>query len=391
MLSRFFTCVALTLSLSAVVMAQTDNADTPTVDPKHQKEIDSDTEQGKKYSEEVEKQYKVSKDEAMQERVKRVGADMAAIANRTRLETTWGDRRFSKFEYSFKVLEGKDNVNAFSLPGGRIYVYEGLMNFIQTDDELAAVLGHEISHAAMRHVAQLQRDAGKVQALEIPLILAAILRGGQGGSTALQTLMLGNQTIASGWSIKAEKAADLGGFQLMQKSGYNSSACLTVVERLAQLERAKPELSMDWGIYRTHPPSEERVAAILKDFKSANVTVQRSAVTTSFTTQLKKVDGGVEAWFGGKLLYTFSGENAGDRAASAEKRLNSFFDKIPNLYDVQVQGDRVLSGTKLLIEVQSQDAEHAKTSVGQLASKTLNSIRSAIYSLTFQVWQPTIQ
>lgn len=390
MFSKVFT-TALLAVVGAIGFAQTASPDAPAVDPKHQKDIDADKAQGKKYSEEVEKQYKLSKDEAMQERVKRVGAEMAAIANRTKLETPWGDKQFSKFDYEFKVLEGKDNVNAFSLPGGRIYVYEGLMNFIQTDDELASVLGHEISHAAMRHVAQLQRDAGKVQAIEIPLILASIFRGGEGGATTLQALMLGNQAISSGWSVKAEKAADYGGFQLMQKSAYNPSACLTVVERLAQLERSKPELSMEWGIYRTHPPSEERVAAILKDFKTANVTIQRSAVTTSFTTQLKKVDGGVEAWFGGKLLYTFTGENAGDRAASAEKRLNSFFDRLPNLYDVQIQGDRVLNGTKVLIEVQPGDAERGKTTVGQLASKTLSSIRSAIYSLTFQVWQPTIQ
>src|SRR4051812_24559696 len=117
----------------------------------------------------------------------------------------------------------------------------------------------------------------------------------------------------------------------MRGSPYNPTACLTVVERLAQMERGNPELCVDWGIYRTHPPSEERVDAVLTDFKKANVQIQRSAVTTSFSTTLKKNEGVVEAWFGGKLLYVFAGDNAETRAEAAQKRLNSFFDSVPAL------------------------------------------------------------
>src|SRR5579885_1407819 len=112
------------------------------IDPKHQKEIDADKKEGAQYVIDVEKHEKLSTNEDMQNRVKRIGAVMAAIANKTHLIALWGDKRFSKFDYDFKVLQGKDNVNAFSLPGGHIYVYEGLINFVQSDDELAAVIGH---------------------------------------------------------------------------------------------------------------------------------------------------------------------------------------------------------------------------------------------------------
>jgi hypothetical protein len=262
------------------------------------------------------------------------------------------------------------------------------MNFIQSDDELAAVLGHEITHAALRHLAWMDRESKKTAIFEIPLILAAILKGGQGGQALATGYQLGKIGQMSGWTVKAEKAADYGGFQLMQKSPYNSSACLTVVERLAQLERNRPDI--DWGIFRTHPPSEERVAAILKDFKVGHVRVQRSAVTTSLTVNLKKVDSGVEAWFGNKLLYTFTGEDARQRAEIAEKRLNSFFDNVPPMYDVQTNGSKVLGGRELLIDVEPQDAARAKVPPSQLADKTAAQIKGALLNLSFQVWQPTL-
>jgi len=358
-----------------------------TIDAKHQKDIDGDIAMGKKYVEQVEKTEKISKNEEMQKRVQRIGGTMAELANKTHIIALWGDKRYSKFDYDFKVLEGKD-VNAFSLPGGHIYVYEGLLKFVQSDDELAAVLGHEITHAALRHVAQLQHDAAKNQAIEIPLILAAIFRGGDAGYGVLSGVQLTSQAVMSGWSVKAEDAADYGGFQLMQKSPYNMSACLTLVERLNTMEKNNPQLSQDWGIFRTHPPSDERVSAIFHDLKEANITIHRSAVTTSFAAQLKKVDGGVQAWFNNKLIYTFTGDDADQRAEVSRKRLNEFFDSMPALTDVSNNGDQILGKAGVLIDVQPEDADKAKVSVPELVDKTKTSIKGAVFGLALQTWQP---
>ena len=367
----------------------TDPNDPLYISPEHQKDIDSDIKEGADYVKTVEKQEKLSKDDDMQKRVQRIGAIMAALANKTHLIALWGDKRFSKFDYDFKVLEGKDNVNAFSLPGGHIYVYEGLMNFVQSDDELAAVLGHEITHAALRHVATLQHESSKEEVLEIPAILATILAASRAGA-ALPATQLLLQAHLSGWSVKAENAADYGGFQLMCKSPYNPTACVTINERLTAMEKSNPQLAQDWGIYTTHPPSQERVAAMLKDMKAANLPVQRSAVTTSFAITLKKVDGGVQAWFGSKLLYTFAGTDAETRAETAKQSLNSFFDSVPALYDVQANGDEILGNNKVLIAVNSSDADQQKTTVSQLTSKTVSSIQGALYTISYQVLQPSM-
>ncbi|MEA2552310.1 MAG: hypothetical protein QOJ65_486, partial [Fimbriimonadaceae bacterium] len=102
MLNRTLFGLTLALALVQASFGQAAPADQalPTVEPKHQKDIDADIEQGKKYVIEVEKQLKVSKNQEMQDRVTRVGAIMAHLANETKIDTIWGDKRFSKFDYT---------------------------------------------------------------------------------------------------------------------------------------------------------------------------------------------------------------------------------------------------------------------------------------------------
>jgi len=382
MLKRLLACLICGTFIFSVAAAQS-TSDPLAIDAKHQKDIDNDIKQGADYAKQVEDHEKLSKDQDMQDRVKKIGAVMADIANHTHLIASWGDKRFSKYSYEFKVLQGKD-VNAFSLPGGHVYVYEGLMKFVQSDDELAAVLGHEITHAALRHVATLQKEAANIQLASLPVVLATIFAGSRVGS-ALPAVSLINQSSMSGWSLKAETAADYGGFQLMSRSPYNPTACLTVNERLLQLEQSNPEDSMDYGIFATHPPSVHRVEAMLADLRKANLPIQRSAVTTSYTTTLKKVDDGIQAWFNNKLIYTFSGDDAEVRAEQAKKKLNAFFDAVPALYDVRANGEDVLGSDKVLFSIEQSDAAKQKLSVTALSSKAVASIQGALYNLTYQV------
>src|SRR5579862_6614674 len=128
----------------------------------HQKELDNDIAVGKRaIVEEVDKTEKPSDNKEYQARVDRIGQEIAAIARITPVEVYWGDKRLNKFNYTFKVLKG-DDPNAFTLPGGFVFVYEGLVKYAESDDELAAVLAHEISHAEQRHYAQLSKEQSKV-------------------------------------------------------------------------------------------------------------------------------------------------------------------------------------------------------------------------------------
>lgn len=374
--------------VGALVALAWQDKDKDKQEQRHQEDLKKDVEMGKDYSKEVEKELRVSKNEEMIARVNRIGGELAAIANVTNAKALWGDKRLNPFQYTFKVVEGKD-VNAFSLPGGIVYVYEGLLNYVQSDDELAGVLAHEIAHAAFRHVPTLQREQNKMIVLQIPLILAGILTGSNAALGALEVGTLAGQAMASGWSVKAEEAADYGGFQFLLKSKYNPTGMLTFMERLAADDNNDPSRKIDWGIYRTHPPSEERASTLTREMNEANIPIRRSKVTTAYRTQIRPGESGaVEAWFNGKKIYTFRGTDALKRADDAAIRLDEFFDQTPDLYMVKTDPTTgaVLGNGKVLIQTLPEDADPGKTTPEQQANEASKSVKTAVYSLAYHIW-----
>lgn len=358
----------------------------PTPEQILENDIKNDVEVGKKYSLEVEKQYKLSKDPELQKRVQRLGDDLAAIANATDATVTWGDKRHTHFNYVFKVIEAKDP-NAFSLPGGFVYVHDSLIKFAESDDELAGVLAHEISHAAFRHVAILQRDAAKLQAIQIPLILASILTGGATLGTVLTATDLAATALTNGWGQEAEKAADYGGFQFMAKSKYNPTGMVTFMERLAHEEHMQPKI--DWGIYRTHPPSKQRADAIIAYMTAAQIPVQRSKVTTSFRASVKPADDGtVVLHLGARTVMAFAGNDALVRADAAVERINDFFDTTPELFELRAGEDGAIYGSQTpLLIVTHDDALVAKSTVQDVQKNAMQNLRASLFVLGSRVWE----
>src|SRR5574344_1474302 len=126
---------------------------------------------GKEVAVQLENQYGVVQNPELQDRVNRIGQSLVAHCDRKDLE------------YSFKVLN-TDDVNALSVPGGYIYVFKGLVDFMPSDDELAGVLGHEIGHVVKRHtVHQMEKQ----MALSVLGIIAAAASGDPGAGIALAT------------------------------------------------------------------------------------------------------------------------------------------------------------------------------------------------------------
>ena len=353
----------------------------------HQEDLRRDEEQGKKYAAEVEKQTPLSTNKEYNERVQRVGGTIAAIANKTSINVLWGDKRLNPFTYEYKVIKG-DDVNAFSIPGGHIYVYEGLMKRVESDDELAGVLAHETAHAEERHVATLQREAGKVQNLTLPLILLAILTGGAGAAAAtLGGTGLVTQALGSGWSVKAEESADYGGFQYMVQSPYDPTGMLTFMERLARLNQLSD--SINWGIYTTHPPSRERAETLTGYMNAARVPIRRSRVAASYRTTVKDtVGGGVALMFGGKTLTTFAGTDAKARGLAAADKVNAFFDKTPALFELKPGPDGAIMGDgTVLYQVAPADAEFVRQTPDAAQAQALKAMQLALVTTGGRVWQ----
>lgn len=350
---------------------------------KHKKELADDVKLGAEYVKDAEKEFKYSKNESYVDRVRKIGADIAEIANKNQVSVSWGDKRLNPFEYKFNVIEGKD-INAFSLPGGYIFVYEGLVKYAETDDELAGVLAHEVSHASFRHIATLRREAGKLQAVTLPLILISILTGNIGAATGAQ---LFEQAVGSGWSVKAEQSADLGAFQYMRMSKYNVLGLYTFMERLAFEDRFRG--NVDWGIYQTHPPSDERAEALKNLLVKASIPIKRSQVSSTLSAQIKEnTDKSTTVSFANINVISFFGKNSKERAVWTADQLNAFFDREPKLYDAQCYGSDAIEGKgETLIQLTEDDAEGAKVSLQDLAHQTLNSLKVAIATLDLRCWK----
>ena len=352
-----------------------------TPDEKHLKEIQKDVEQGKEYVKELEKDLKLSEDPAVLERIKKLGDELAAIANKTAVPATYGDSRLSPFDYSFKVVVDKD-VNAFSVPGGFIYMHTGLIDNAESEAEIAGVLAHEIAHASHRHLHTLAKEYSKASTLTtIAALVVAVFADGRDAVNTMNAQQLFLMALTSGWSEQAEMDADQAGFKNLIQTGHNPVGLLTFMERLAFKEqRLGPKI--DWGIQRTHPPSRKRVEALRKLLVDNNVAIARSEVTTSFRVTAKD-DGERKALtFGEYPLFTVGGSDAATRAADLTVRFNKFFDSTPQLFSIRADGPRLMwFGTRL---AEFQDGDVQGLTGEQAAVHALSNIKNALFSLDFR-------
>ncbi|NQV22675.1 MAG: M48 family metalloprotease [Rhodospirillales bacterium] len=156
---------------------------------------------------------------------------------------------------SVKVINAK-MVNAFALPGGRIIVMGELLDLMETPDELAAVLAHEMGHVSERHPTE-----AAIRATGFSLFLTMLV--GESSKMAEFLASLGVQAVQSSYSRDDERAADRIAADLLEAAGADKSAIGTVFGRLQKAQEGK--MTLDLGrlgaFLSTHPSYEERIAA----------------------------------------------------------------------------------------------------------------------------------
>ena len=238
-MKRFQRTFAGLLCVMALVSAGAASADTIVLSDKDKKEADIESKQGAEVADEVAKQMKLSSDKAQIDRVNTIGQKIAAFANTTRVpidkDHGFGNESVFPFTWHFNVVDSKE-VNAFSLPGGYVYVNSGLLSFVRSDDELAAVLGHEITHSAHHHSVELAHKQSKLNSQTMIAMVAAALAHVDMAGVSTVASGLGMSVMNNHYGENAERDADHGGIVLMQKAGYNPVAALTFMERLAEQE-----------------------------------------------------------------------------------------------------------------------------------------------------------
>ena len=222
---------------------------------------------GRQNDSKIRKQYGVYNDPELQAYVQRVGERLAKQSHRPHLK------------YTFTVLDS-DEVNAFALPGGYIYITRGILAYIQNEAELAAVLGHEIGHVTARHgVNQYTRAmAAQIGAGVLSAVVPEL------GSRLGQDLLniLGN-ALLSGYGREDELQADRLGAEYIARNHYDPDAVIGVVGILKNQEefeknRAAAENRAPrvyHGVFATHPSADQRLQQAVgeaKKFKTGATT-----------------------------------------------------------------------------------------------------------------------
>jgi predicted Zn-dependent protease len=184
-------------------------------------------------------------DKAQLDRVK-------TISNRLIAQTPIFRPDAAKWAWEVNV-EKNDELNAYCMPGGKIMVYSGMMDKLHaTDDELAAVIGHEISHALREHGRERMSQA-YVQQFGLQALAAFV--GGTAGSAVAQGAGMGSQLFfALPNGREQEREADRMGLELAARAGYNPDAAVTLWQKMTAMNKNAPPEFLS-----THPASENRI------------------------------------------------------------------------------------------------------------------------------------
>ncbi len=194
----------------------------------------------------------VYQDEELLAYVTEVGNKIAAVSHRPDLE------------YTFTILDSPA-INAMALPGGYVYVNRGLLTYMNSEAELAAVIAHEIGHITARHAVQQQaRGAVANAAARVGGIVTAVATGsGYAGSQISQVASIWAQTGLSGFGREMELEADSLGAEYLLNAGYDPSAVIDVVTVLKNQEDFNRLVTGSGGgyhgLFATHPRNDTRL------------------------------------------------------------------------------------------------------------------------------------
>ncbi len=170
-----------------------------------------------------------------------------------------GARAHRQLPYKFHYIPDSNFVNAFALPGGHVYIGAGMLALMDSEDQLAGVLGHEVEHIDHYHCAERVQLEARLRKLNLGVVGALI--------------SIPVELFQAGYTKDQELEADSEGTRLAAKAGYAPEGTVRLFEKFAKLERessrpartpqeeaARAALQALQGYFRSHPPAAERIA-----------------------------------------------------------------------------------------------------------------------------------
>lgn len=211
---------------------------------------DQEVRMGKSLIKDVVKEFGLDEDNIIQNRIDTIGQNIAAVCDR------------KDISYHFNVLKGEklkpeERLNAFAIPGGYIFIFRDMVNLMETDDEIAGILAHEVGHVAAKH--SIKKIQGSLGAMALNLAGARMARDPETRmriNAAIGLLMMS-------YSREDESTADRLSVRYLKKAGYNPEAILSSIDKMMEEYRKMP--IRDYTPYQSHPYMAERKAIVKKE------------------------------------------------------------------------------------------------------------------------------
>ncbi|MBU1928581.1 MAG: septum formation protein Maf [Candidatus Omnitrophica bacterium] len=205
---------------------------------------DKEVQMGQSISRSLEEELKLADDPLLQKRVEDIGKKVVAVSDR------------KDIDYHFKVLDDEE-VNALSLPGGFVYVNKGLVDKVSSDDELAAVLAHEVGHIVARH--SIKKLQGVISYSFLRLLTVPLNDAGKVGTAADMAVT----ELLLGFSREDELLADQLAARYVKLAGYSPKAMINFLEKLEDINRRKPLRPKNY--LKTHPYVPDRIRVVKEE------------------------------------------------------------------------------------------------------------------------------
>jgi predicted Zn-dependent protease len=223
--------------------------------------IETDIKMGRQYAQMVDSSSKLISDPVITEYVNRLGQNLVRNSD-------------AQVPFTFKVIDS-DIINAFSLPGGFVYINTGIILAADEEAELAGVMAHEIAHVCARHATRQMTRSQYAGIATIPLIFV----GGGIGYAVYQAAGLGLPVAFMSFQRGFEAEADYLGLQYDYKTGYDPQAYISFFEKVQAQEKKKPGF-MD-KTFASHPQTPDRIAETQKEIATILPAKPEYIVSTS--------------------------------------------------------------------------------------------------------------
>ena len=201
-----------------------------------------------------------------------------------------------RIKWEIKLVK-TEALNAFCLPGGFIFFTTGIIDALQTDSELAAVMAHEMIHADRKHSLRMAAESQKVT---VGALAVMLLSGG--AAAPIMLAQLAQVAITSGYTMELESEADRLGLEALIQSGYSPTGMITLFEHFMAEEYKQP--IVEYGIYMNHPDTPKRLDAAVKILHDRNIPIERKYSLGLLRTELREGSNNIELLVDGQAAAT---------------------------------------------------------------------------------------